>query len=1543
MKKITLLLIALFSCWQIQAQVSLYSFAQSNETYTEITGGTILGTSTTATSFDSQNWAIADGTIPFDFTFNGLNYTGCTVNSNGFITFGATAPGTTLTTPISSATAYSGAISAWGGDLCGVFINNVITGETSWEVVGDAPNREFVIQFKNWRPAYSASVTDVPFLNFQIRLSETTNLVKIVYGPTGYAIGSAAASGTRQIGLRGATNGDFKNRINATTLLFTASTAGTGSASSQAFNTAVATPGMPSNGLVYTFTPPAACSGTPIATTVLPVNQNLNATQASVPLVMQQYADGTAGLTFQWEQSTDGGATWENVTTGTGGTTRIYTPVAFAGTNIAYRARVTCTASSSFEFSSISTITNCSGLPITNLPWTEGFEGLTTVGTTTFPMCWFKQNGDWASRNLPTSYTNARTGTNYITNSWTATDEFIWTPGFTLTEGVSYDFSSYVQGDNATGWVVDYFVNSTNSGTGATQLGGSYSPPGVTTSATAGFQPYVKMTRTFVPATTGVYYFAVRVNQPSGAPWYVAFDDFTLEETPTCFEPTSVTSSNIQDSTATVSWIAPASVPAEGYEYFVSTTNQLPTTSGTVVTTNSASLTNLNPNTVYFIYVRSVCSTSDFSAWAGPTSFKTQCEGVTEYMQDFDAITTNFSTTMPDCWTRGLIGSPSLYITNGSVAPMTPSNRLYMSATASGTPTEAYAILPPFSNLQANTHRLRFKGYASIANRTIEVGYITDPSNLATYTALEIIVLPGTVASTAIEFIIIPGALPAGVKHLAIRNNGFTGTPLGTTTVYLDDFFWEAIPTCNEPSALTVSSITNTSAVLGWTEANVATAWEIQYGAPGFTLGSGTIVSAPSNPFTLTSLTPNTNYVYYVRAVCSESESSFWTGPFAFKTQCDEVTEFFEDFDSLTSNFSTTMPDCWGRGLVGAPSLYVTTGSTLPMSPNNRLYMFVSSTATPAQQAYAILPPVSNLAAGTHRLRFKAFATAANRYIEIGYLTNPSDLSTFEYLADIQLPSTAVANTQQFTFVPPTSIPAGIKNLVILNPGYPSGTSGVYIDDVYWEPNPSTVPSCATNVVATPNATCGNFATGLSWDITPGADGYKLKLGTTPGGSEILNNENIGFLNTYSFVGNFNTTYYYTLTPYNSFGDAVSCNELSFTTAPDGCYCTSLPTSNDGLGITNVLLGSTNFPTPDVTYFDHTATTVNLLQGLNNNVQITFATGYTYNTHIWIDFNDNYTFEANELVYSGESLSTNPTTLNASFVMPVTATLGLHRMRIVTADVLPIANPCYSGTYGVTLDFNVNIVAPTCTPPSFSTVTTTPNCDNDTFYINVNVTNLGNGTPAISDGTTSFPVTATGVIQVGPFASQSVTLTLLHGLDADCNSNIGTFINECLPVFCLNAEYGQWPTATFTPACSNTTETIVSNAFASEYSAVNVLQGYEYTFASSIATDYITISNIAGTVPYVSGTGLVSFTADFTGTIRFYTHLNDSCGSSTTSRIKTVQCVSLSTPSFDSSSFSAYPNPVKDVFNFAYSNTISDLVIYNLLGQQVLATKPNAT
>lgn len=53
--------------------------------------------------------------------------------------------------------------------------------------------------------------------------------------------------------------------------------------------------------------------------------------------------------------------------------------------------------------------------------------------------------------------------------------------------------------------------------------------------------------------------------------------------------------------------------------------------------------------------------------------------------------------------------------------------------------------------------------------------------------------------------------------------------------------------------------------------------------------------------------------------------------------------------------------------------------------------------------------------------------------------------------------------------------------------------------------------------------------------------------------------------------------------------------------------------------------------------------------------------------------------------------------------------------------------------------------------------------------------------------------------------------------------------------------------------------------------------------------------------------------------------------------------VTLRNNSFDMSSLEYYPNPVIDVLNISYSNTISSIEVYNLVGQLVRTTKPNAT
>lgn len=113
---------------------------------------------------------------------------------------------------------------------------------------------------------------------------------------------------------------------------------------------------------------------------------------------------------------------------------------------------------------------------------------------------------------------------------------------------------------------------------------------------------------------------------------------------------------------------------------------------------------------------------------------------------------------------------------------------------------------------------------------------------------------------------------------------------------------------------------------------------------------------------------------------------------------------------------------------------------------------------------------------------------------------------------------------------------------------------------------------------------------------------------------------------------------------------------------------------------------------------------------------------------------------------------------------------------------------------------------------------------------------------------------------------------------------------SCSPAGCLTAVYGQYPSGTFTPTCNGTAQPITTIGWASEYSVVAVTAATQYTFTSSVATDFITISNDLGTVVLSSGIGSVTWTANITGTVRFYTHLDAACGASTASRTRSVSC-----------------------------------------------------
>ncbi|KPE51380.1 T9SS type A sorting domain-containing protein [Chryseobacterium indologenes] len=421
-------LTALLGSSSMYAQVSGYVFSQSTGTYTPISG-TVIAEATGNTASTSLDDTIYPLSLPFDFTFNGAAYNSINVSTNGFITFGSTAPSSSAYSPISSTAGYSGAISAWGKDLNSIFNINSTTGNISWETRGTAPNREMVIQWKDFRPSYSTSTTSVYAFSFQIILQETSNVIKTMYNNGAFLVGNTEVSSTVQIGLRGSSNSDFNNRLNASSLEFINSTIGTSNNSSQAFNSTSSIPGMPTAGLTYTWTPPTclAPSGinvTGITTTAATVNWSASSTPPSNGYDVYYSTSNTVPNSSTQPSQTG--------ITGLSATLSLQ-----PSTNYFVWVRSVCNPNDKSNWSpTTSFATQCEALPGAYFEGFEGYQGVTNGNAGVLPSCW----------------TNLGTTTGgHISNSTTITGSntlYLWTSGTTYVAYVALPAMSTLQSGN---------------------------------------------------------------------------------------------------------------------------------------------------------------------------------------------------------------------------------------------------------------------------------------------------------------------------------------------------------------------------------------------------------------------------------------------------------------------------------------------------------------------------------------------------------------------------------------------------------------------------------------------------------------------------------------------------------------------------------------------------------------------------------------------------------------------------------------------------------------------------------------------------------------------------------------------------------------------------------------------------------------------------------------------------------------------------------------------------------------------------------------
>ena len=399
--------------------------------------------------------------------------------------------------------------------------------------------------------------------------------------------------------------------------------------------------------------------------------------------------------------------------------------------------------------------------------------------------------------------------------------------------------------------------------------------------------------------------------------------DFCLEEE-SCPGLANIAVGNITSTAVELSWTNTLTdfVIEWGIDGFSPGTGTLVATS-----TNPFTLSGLIPNTDYDFYIRGVCTPHvDSTDWIGPISFTTSCiEKTPDYAADF-------STSPPDCWNEAGSGYPTAGPSDLGFGYWNPSSTGYTGFTNTNkinlytTTRQDWLISPKFDLTGGGALQLVVNTGITDYNKTT-----ADPSGMAgtddsvvilmtldgsTWTSLHVWDASNypTLAGDQFVYDLTGLGLTAPVQF-AIWGKDGPINDLPDYDFHIGQFEVRVPPACMDPASLIATSLTDSSAYLGWAQNGGSLGWELEYGPLGFTQGSGTTITTTSNPQFITGLSETTQYSFYVRNLCMDT-ASVWIGPSQFTTLCAIKTpDYFQNFDVF-------MPDCWSQANDGAVAVW---------------------------------------------------------------------------------------------------------------------------------------------------------------------------------------------------------------------------------------------------------------------------------------------------------------------------------------------------------------------------------------------------------------------------------------------------------------------------------------------------------------------------------------------------------------------------------------------------------------------------------------------
>lgn len=399
---------------------------------------------------------------------------------------------------------------------------------------------------------------------------------------------------------------------------------------------------------------------------------------------------------------------------------------------------------------------------------------------------------------------------------------------------------------------------------------------------------------------------------------FLHIDNVYFEEIIGCPEPLNSRIEQIKEDRVDLVWDDDY---GNSWEYFIQFAGgTVPTTNGVVTTSKLNTVTteqagnNLEANTAYEYYVRTVCSNGDYSVWSGPFAFRTDCRIFTvPFWEGFNANSAHL-----ECWKiRDRDGNLSLpvrtvdqefnlwhpYIVNAYEG----SHAMHFFKYEEDIDSNDWLISPVFEFEQNKIYRLKY--HQSMVN----YGGNSRMTVLASNQGIE---------NADFTKQIVSGQISGGTYRERVAfikdfygsvNLAWRITGRGVKAYHLDHVFVEEVIGCPEPLSLRVDDVGIDKATLKWSDGMGATSWEyyLQEEGLGVPLTNGTAITEKEIALTADHsgmlIKSNTQYEFYVRTDCGNGEHSIWSGPFKFWTPCDILPiPFYEGF-----NTDSKTVRCW--------------------------------------------------------------------------------------------------------------------------------------------------------------------------------------------------------------------------------------------------------------------------------------------------------------------------------------------------------------------------------------------------------------------------------------------------------------------------------------------------------------------------------------------------------------------------------------------------------------------------------------------------------